>query len=133
MTISLLRRIWQQINSQTAADPTRQRLTGFEYLEPRMVLSGTAAFLVPDYFSPPRGDFSHMERSGAEIARPAAEFGGYSDYNSFGNGNAGPAADYRLLEMQPFGRPSDHSPDDSFAGGRGDGNWLVGLEPTPFA
>lgn len=81
MTISLLRQIWQRIVDKQA--PPRQRLTGFEPLEPRMVLSGFSAFFAPDYSSLPPGDFSHIDRSGAEYAMPTnVEFGRSADYNT---------------------------------------------------
>jgi hypothetical protein len=97
MTISLLRQIWQRIVDKQAAP--RQRLTGFEPLEPRMVLSGFAAPMHPDYFSPPPGDFSHVERTGAEYAKfGGGEYGRFSDYNTAGAGGAS-IVEQRLLPV----------------------------------
>src|SRR6476659_7407064 len=108
MTITLLRRIWKQIIADIPSLPAKQRLTGFEPLEPRMVLSGFVAFLTPDYFSPPPGDFSHIERSGAEIARPMAEFGEYGEYKSMGRGVAEASSDLGSISFQPVGALFDH-------------------------
>src|SRR5436190_9457124 len=81
MTISLLRQIWQRIVDKQA--PPRQRLTGFEPLEPRMVLSGFSAFFAPDYSTLPPGDYSHIDHAGAEYAKPVSvEYGRLSDYNT---------------------------------------------------
>src|SRR5436309_3740860 len=107
MTISLLRRIWQQIIADAPATPTKQRLTGFEPLEPRMVLSGFMAYMTPDYFSPPPGNFSHFDH-GSEIARPSAEFGGLSDYNGPGRGLGNALQDYRSVQAEPLAAPYDH-------------------------
>jgi len=90
MTTSLLRKIWQSLTEKPA--PARQRLTGFESLEPRMVLSGfSAPMIVGDYFSPPPGNFSHIDRFGAEYANSASvEFGRQSDYNTSSAGMTEP-------------------------------------------
>jgi len=117
MTISLLRRIWQRIIPDNTGAVPRQRLTGFEALEPRMVMSGFVAHFAPDYFSPPPGYYSQMEPTGAEIARPtqAQAYGAYADYNSFGRGTVDPS----LIAL--FDHPT--------LGGRGNDSWQVG---TPY-
>jgi len=82
MTSSLLRQIWQRITAKSDAAP-RQRLTGFEPLEPRMVLSGAAPFMMVDVFAPPPGNYSHLERIGAEYAKLAgSDYGRNADYNT---------------------------------------------------
>jgi hypothetical protein len=101
MTTSLLRRIWQRFNAEPAAAPPKQRLTGFEPLEPRMVLSGFVAYSTPDYFLGPPGDFSHIDRSGAEIARPMTTYG-YSEYNVIGRGFDEAAPHYQLPSDEIF-------------------------------
>jgi hypothetical protein len=124
MTISLLRRIWQTIHVEHAAAPARQRLTGFEPLEPRMVLSGFMAYYTPDYLSPPPGDFSHAERTGAEIARPLT---GFADYNSLerGLGEGGP--EFRSIQVQPlFTGLENPAFNERLLSGRGSENWLSG-------
>ncbi|HEY2412382.1 MAG TPA: hypothetical protein VGI40_09080 [Pirellulaceae bacterium] len=116
MTISLLRRIWQRIHAEPAADPTKQRLTGFEPLEPRMVLSGFMAYYAPDYLSPPPGDFSHIDRSGAEISRPATTFG-YSDASALVRGFAEPSETTVVVY-------NINSPGERLFGGRENDFWF---------
>jgi hypothetical protein len=108
MTISLLRRIWQTIHADSAAPP-KQRLTGFEPLEPRMVLSGFVAFYAPDYLSPPPGDFSHIDRSGAEVSRPTVEYGSFSDYN-------GPSRGLGPMAFESFSANFGGAAQDRFVG-----------------
>jgi hypothetical protein len=70
----------------------RQRLTGFESLEPRMVLSGAAPFMVNDYLSPLPEELRQIARSGAEYSGLAGEkeLGRLSDFRaSFPSGEFG--------------------------------------------
>ncbi len=90
MTINLLRQIWRRISDKQAAP--RQRLTGFESLEPRMVLSGAAPFMMNDYLSPLPEELQQVARSGAEYAKFAGvgELGRLSDFRaSFPSGDFG--------------------------------------------
>lgn len=103
MTISLLRQIWQRIVDKQA--PARQRLTGFESLEPRMVLSGFSAIMPDDYLSPPLGDHGYSERSGAQysgLAGNETDYGRLSDFQTPGVG-VSPFAEPRFVGFVNFG------------------------------
>ncbi len=92
MTINLLRQIWRRISDKQPAP--RQRLTGFESLEPRMVLSGAAPFMMNDYLSPLPEELQQVARSGAEYAKFA------------GDGELGRLADFRAtFPSGEFGEP----------------------------
>src|SRR5258708_2662402 len=70
----LVRRLWERLARRSSVARRRtQRLTGFEPLEPRTVLSASGMHMFGgDGFAGPRGnDFYHVEPPGRQLGRSA--------------------------------------------------------------